>query len=145
MKALATVVAVNGEQATVETVRLSACEGCHKKAEGEGCSVCSLLGGEQKMQAEAKNACHAEVGDTVQIESETKRLLLYAVLLFLVPVFLCFVCYGIVWQIFGRETISIVGGILGFGIGILIGILISGRKKESDIVITQILMRAGKG
>lgn len=142
MKTVATVVAVKGRLATVETVRLSACEGCHKKADGGECSVCSLLGGEQKMRAEALNPCHAGVGDTVSVESETGKLLRYAALLFLLPIALCFAGYGLSSLASLGEAASAAAGIAGFAVGVLIGVLVSKRKKgSSDIVITEVLMK----
>ena len=86
MKTKAIVTAVDGRFATVETTRTSACEGCHKASEGEGCSVCSLMGGEQKLSSKAYNPVGAKVGDTVMVESSSARMLWYAALVFLVPI-----------------------------------------------------------
>ncbi|MCQ2428674.1 MAG: SoxR reducing system RseC family protein, partial [Clostridia bacterium] len=69
-------VSADGKNAVVETERKSACEGCHKGA--EGCDACSLLGPNGKISCPAVNAAGASVGDTVEIESSSRRKLLYA-------------------------------------------------------------------
>lgn len=84
MRVKATVKETEGKIAIVESERLSACEGCHKHA--EGCSVCSLMGSNKTISARAKNSMGAEVGDTVEIETETKTVLFYALLVFVLPV-----------------------------------------------------------
>ena len=86
MQTKATVVAVDGRFATIETTRISACDGCHKKEEG-GCSVCSLMGASKKtIRARAANEIGAQVGDHVIVESSSGRMLWYAALVFLLPV-----------------------------------------------------------
>lgn len=89
MKTLATVVEIENENtAIVSVARHAACDGCHKNAEGKGCSVCTLLGGNREARARALNAVGASVGDTVEVESRTGRMLAYAALVFLLPVLL---------------------------------------------------------
>ena len=86
MKTKAKVISLDGDFALVETERMSACEGCHKAEEGKGCSVCSLMGAsDRKLQAKANNRVGARVGDAVWIESATSRMMLYAVMVFLLP------------------------------------------------------------
>ena len=80
MKVKAKVISTDGIFALVESERLSACDGCHKHA--EGCSVCSLMGSNKKITSRAKNNIGASVGDEVEIETETKTVLFYAVLVF---------------------------------------------------------------
>ena len=92
MRVKAKVKQVEEKYALVESERLSACEGCHKHA--EGCSVCSLMGSNKIISAKAKNSVGAEVGDTVEIETETKTVLFYAMLVFILPVAVMLVLYG---------------------------------------------------
>ena len=89
----AKVVSVNGDVATVVGRRTSACEGCHKRS--EGCSVCSLMGEGAQITAKAENTVGARVGDTVEIESESKKVLFYGALVFLFPLALMLVGYWI--------------------------------------------------
>ena len=93
MRTQAKVIATDGKYATVQCDRTSACEGCHKMAEGGECSVCSLLGGARSMQTRAHNAVGARVGDLVEIETATPRVLGYAALVFLLPLAVAFFGY----------------------------------------------------
>ncbi len=91
MRVKGTVTEVNEKYAVVESERLSACEGCHKSS--EGCSVCSLVGGNRIISVKAKNSLGACVGDIVEIETETKTVLFYAMLVFLLPVIIMISAY----------------------------------------------------
>ena len=94
MRTLATVVEIENENtATVSVARRAACDGCHKNADGQGCSVCSLLGGKREMRVRARNEVGATVGDTVEVESRTGRMLGYAALIFLLPVLMALAGY----------------------------------------------------
>ncbi len=95
MKTQAKVISLCGMRAVVETSRRSACEGCHKNADGESCSVCTLMGGERRFTSVADNLIGAEVGDLVMIESDTRRVLFYAILVFLLPLIAAALGYGI--------------------------------------------------
>ncbi len=85
MKTTGKVVELQGDDAVVETARISACDGCHKRQDGQDCSVCSLLNGNRTMRTKARNPVGAQVGDLVSIESESTRILGYAALVFLLP------------------------------------------------------------
>lgn len=86
MRTRAKVVATAGEYATVLCDRRSACDSCHKTADGGECSVCSLMGGARSMQACAYNAACAQIGDIVEIETTSTRVLGYAALVFILPI-----------------------------------------------------------
>ena len=86
MKTTGTVIEVCGTEAIVETERVSACDGCHKKAEGQSCSVCSLMTSGKGMRARVQNPVGAQIGDLVSVESESTRILGYAALVFLLPI-----------------------------------------------------------
>lgn len=83
MKQIGTVVKTENGIATVSVVRASACEGCHRHA--EGCTACSLLGGDNRHTATAANPIGAAVGDCVELEADDRRILAYAALVFLFP------------------------------------------------------------
>lgn len=100
MRVKATVKQIEGKYAIVESERLSACEGCHKHA--EGCSVCSLMGGNKIISAKALNSAKAEVGDIVEIETETKTVLFYALVVFVLPIVVMLALYAAA-GLFGLE------------------------------------------
>lgn len=89
----ATVTSIKGRFAVVENERKSACEGCHKNTDGASCAICSLAGGNRKISMRAYNKIGAEVGDLVEIETETRRVLWYAMLIFILPIVAALVGY----------------------------------------------------
>lgn len=120
MKTKAKVISLDGDFALVETERMSACEGCHKAEEGKGCSVCSLMGAsDRKLQAKANNRVGARVGDVVWIESATSRMMLYAVMVFLLPL----VMAGVGLLIAFAVTESTLWHAAGTGIGFVLSFL----------------------
>ena len=132
---------VDGAFATVEVARLSACEGCHKSDAG-GCSVCSLMGGSVKTTiARAKNSASASVGDLVRVESSSGRMLLYAALLFLLPLLFT----GIGFAVSSALTENIVPRALsaacGFALALILALIYSKivAKKRCDVEIIEIL------
>ena len=141
MKNEATVISLEGKTAVVEAMRLSACEGCHKNEDGTGCSVCTLMGGDSRFRAKAFNSVGARVGDRVVIESHTGRMLLYAVLVFLLPIVVALVCYFAVQALTDRSAWQLGGALVGFAATFVGLFLYSGQlqKKKLDIVITEVI------
>lgn len=103
MLTIAKVIATEGKVATVEVKRKSACEGCHKMTLGEGCGVCSLLGSDSRFEAKAENGLGARVGDRVEVETGTGRVLFYSALVFLLPVVVGILLYGVSGWFFETE------------------------------------------
>ncbi len=91
MTQIGTVIKTEGGVAIVRVARASACEGCHKKA--EGCSACSLLGGDKQHTARVGNPVGARPGDRVEIEASDGRVIAYAALVFLFPLALAVLGY----------------------------------------------------
>ncbi len=145
MKTVATVIELNGEIATVETERTSACEGCHKMVDGGSCSVCSLMGSGRKLRSVAENRVGAKVGDRVTVETATSRVLFYAALVFVLPLLLA--VGG--WFLAGAFTDEMIWHGIGAGIGFVltfVGLRIySGAvgKRRTDAVITAIVSSEG--
>ncbi len=141
MKTIAEVIRVDGELAQVKTMRTSACEGCHKNADGKGCSVCTLMGADREMIAKAYNRAGARVGDRVYIESSTRRMIGYAGLVFLLPLLLALLGWGIASMITATEWIRAVSALGGFVLALSVAILYSRfvGQNRCDIEITEIL------
>ena len=93
MNTIAVVKETNGKYAVVETERKSACDGCHKNENGEGCAMCKIFGGSAKISAKAKNGVGARVGDKVEIESSSGRMLGYAAFVFVLPLIFAIAAY----------------------------------------------------
>ncbi len=99
MKQIGKVVAINADTAKIEVDRVSACDMCENSAHcAEKC---------QKVYATASNIVGAGVGDTVEIETETGRVLLNSVLVFLFPVLLAIAAYFIS-DLFFVENVSVI-------------------------------------
>ncbi len=140
MKTKARVTDITDGVAIVEVIRSSACEGCHKNADGKGCSVCSLLGGERSFTARAENPLGASVGDTVAVETDTRRVMWYAVTVFLIPLLLA----ALGWGIGVLCSLPPAGCFLTAGIGFLLSFVClffyskAVGKRRCDVVITEI-------
>ncbi len=102
METKAIVISADGDFAIVETDRKSACDGCHKQQDGQGCAMCALMGDRTKLQSRAHNPLGARAGDTVLVETASARVLGYGALVFLLPLGMALIGY-------------LLGGLLPFG------------------------------
>ena len=100
MKQTGVVVETDGKTAKVECDRQSACDMC------ENASVCSEKC--KKVYATADNTVNAAVGDFVEIETESKRVLKNAFIVFFLPVILSFVAYFVTERFLGSTLAAIV-------------------------------------
>ncbi|MBO5355538.1 MAG: SoxR reducing system RseC family protein [Clostridia bacterium] len=139
MKTKATVVEIIDQNVAVVSVeRRAACDGCHKAVDGKGCSVCTLLGSKGETRALAKNTVGAALGDTVEVESRTRRIIGYAALVFLLPVALAIVGYLLGSKLSLGEGVSLLlalGGLLiSFLLIFLYSKLVVSRRLDIEIV-----------
>ena len=137
----AKVVDTNGNIATVEAERKSACSGCHKNTDGSSCTACSLLGGNKIIRATAKNVAGAKIGDEVEIESSSSKMMLYAFLIFILPLIVAVVAYVIAISLKQAEGIRLLCSAIGFVFAMIIDSLISKiiGKNTCDINIVKII------
>ena len=140
MQTKAVVVAVDGAFATVETERKSACDGCHKAEEG-GCSVCSLMGGDRKIATKARNTAQAKIGDVVIIESQSSRMLGYGLLVFILPIVVALLGWGIASQFTTNIAIQTISAFAGFALSLSCVALYSKKVLacRCDVEIVEIL------
>ena len=127
--------------AVVESRRKSACDGCHKNTEGEGCAVCSLMGSDPLIRTRAVNAVGAQIGDTVLIASDTSRMLRYAAMVFLLPLLCGAVGYLSAALITKSPACQAGAALCGFALA-FVGLRIYSARviaKRCDTVITAIL------
>ncbi len=139
MITVAKVKETSGKTAIVEAERKSACAGCHKQSDGQGCSVCGLLGGNAVITAKAKNTVGAKVGDTVEIESSSGKMLLYALLIFVIPILAAVAAYFVASNASEGTRLLFAGG--AFALVFLADALISRAtgKNRCDINIVKII------
>ncbi|SCI44634.1 Positive regulator of sigma E activity [uncultured Butyricicoccus sp.] len=120
--------------AEVEVTRRSAC--------GHDCAKCGGCGGleTQTLYVTARNHAHASVGDRVLLEGETRQVLGFAVLVYLLPLVLFFVGYGVgAGMKLGGGLSALIGGVLFIG-GILAAMWYSHKLKlrnEAPFAITE--------
>ncbi|MBE6617287.1 MAG: hypothetical protein E7627_05035 [Ruminococcaceae bacterium] len=142
----AVVVETDGKIAIIEVKRSSMCEGCHK-LNGDGdcaghCEISGLIAGNGKtVRTKAVNQIGAVVGDKVRIETDSKRVIGYAALVFMLPIIICALFYYVGNIIFSTMTGAVLSAVAGFFLTFL-GIAIydrSKRKKLPEIVITDII------
>lgn len=141
MKVTAVVTEVNDKYSIVESERLAACDACHKHA--DGCSVCSLMGSNKTIRSRAENKIDARVGDVVEIETETKKVLAYAALVFIFPILTMLVFYFVASLFSEISGIRYASAALGFVISFVIVWLYSRlvSSKKYDVVIAKIIKR----
>ena len=137
MTGRAKVVSTDGRYATVMTERKSACEGCHRSA--EGCAACTLLGAGGKMTCRARNDAGAKTGDTVEISSDSRRMLTYGAVIFILPIALAIAAYFIAGRFSGGEAIPAISAAFAAALAGA-GIWSAARgRKETDVFITSVI------
>lgn len=99
MKQYGTVVETNDNIAKVEVDRKSACDMCENAAHCvEKC---------KKVYATALNELDANIGDLVEIQTDTKRVLFNSFFVFMLPIFLAVFAYFAI-DVFFSESIAVV-------------------------------------
>lgn len=102
----------DGEDCSVVVFRKSAC--------GEHCQSCGICG-DTRVEIKAKNTCGASEGDVVRIESSSKRVLMVAFVVYMLPVILFFSGLAVFYALFdGRIEWSVLGGALGLFVAFII-------------------------
>jgi sigma-E factor negative regulatory protein RseC len=138
MNTVGVVVEIKGKYAVVETERKSACDGCHKNADGQGCAMCHIFGGNTRVRTNAKNAAGASVGDKVELESSSGRMLGYALLVFILPLIACLAAYFITAACVDGEAIpgavALAAFVICFGTVALISRTVISKRCDVEIV-----------
>lgn len=125
---------IDRNKTIIKVKRDSACAGCKSES---FCASCM-----KTVTSEAINEIGAKVGDTVIVESESKTILKYAVVTFILPIVFALIAYFITGYIFSDEVISNISMAAGFVIPLVILIIVVKNKKICDITITSIVSDA---
>jgi len=120
----ATVIAIEGDDALVQTQRRSACQACSVKS-GCGTSVLSKVIGQRVSQIKVHNILNVKIGDEIVLGINDNALVQGSLLVYTLPLILLliFAVVGEYWaqsQNLNTELVSIVSGLLGFVIAIFI-------------------------
>lgn len=114
------VTAIDGAYATVTVKRMSACDGCHKKDPGmhtageSPCHECSMFPVQTDFHVRAYDEIGVEVGQRVEVESQSARVLGYAAAVFFLPLLLAFLG-GLLGALFSSQAwVAYLCAALGF-------------------------------
>ena len=137
----ALVISAAANRAVVEVRRKAACDGCHKNKDGNGCSICTLAGGDAAMRLRVRNPLRAQPGQRVRVETDSRRVLGYAWLVFLRPLIAAAAGWWFGSRFGGTEAwgagCAVAGMALSFvGVGIYSAVRVS---KRCDAEIVEIL------
>jgi len=138
MRCRATVLKTEGNIAVIEVKRATMCEGCEKSAGcGGHCDITGIVANGGKMTARAYNKIGAAAGDTVEVETESSRVLAYAALVFLLPLVVGGIFFAAANAFSLGEGIALISAFAGFLLSFLFTALIDRKaaKKRPDIVI----------
>ena len=142
MRQRAVVLEVDGKEALIEVSRATMCDGCEKHGGCEGhCEITGLLSTGGKMKTRASNKIGAKVGDTVEVETESRKVLGYAALVFILPLLVACAGYIIASNVWNTEGAGLIGAAVGFVLTFA-GIVIFDRtkiKKTPEIEIVDIV------
>ena len=121
------------DMAEVEVLRGTAC--------GDDCGSCEVCHYASKIRVEAKNNIGAQVGDRVEIETQTSRVLSAAVLVYIVPFVLFFIGYAIAAALIMSEGYSMLMSFGFFAVGFVVIALVGRSHKKNPITyeITNII------
>ena len=121
MKSEGVVIRLEKGFAIVGVKRLSACDTCRAKCGGH-CDKASTV------ETKVKNDLDAKIGDTVILSTDTKKVLLYAFLVFLLPIISAITGYVIARELSESTLISCLLTLLFFLLTFFVIWLIWGRK-----------------
>ena len=134
MKQIGVVLSCTRESAVVEVQRSSAC--------GENCAHCKGGCLPTHHHALVKNTAGAGVGDRVRVETPDRAVIKSAMIVYLIPLVITFVFYGLAQVIWNQETVSMCIGLLGLVFSF--GALKRMDKRMAPVPeITQIICRGG--
>lgn len=133
MEIVGTVIALDGESATVSVKRVSAC--------GENCANCKGMCETTNTTAIAKNLAGAHIGDMVKIESESTTVIRAAVVLYIIPVLVTILIAALVYGLGFSDLYVFIFSTLGFFLSFLI-IKMFDRKLAPKSYITKVIKKA---
>lgn len=125
MKSEGVVIRLEGDFAIVGVKRLSACDTCRAKCGGH-CDKASTV------ETKVTNRLGAKVGDLVVLFTDTGKVLLYAFLVFLLPIILSFSGYFVVYSVSQNVPVSATCGVILFALTFFVIWLIWGKKDTNE-------------
>lgn len=144
MRQRAVVIELSGKEALIEVSRATMCDGCEKHGGCEGhCEITGLLSTGGKMKTRALNTVGASVGDTVEVETASRKVLGYAALVFILPIIVAGILYGLAEKIWRTQGAALIGAGVGFAVTFA-GIAVFDRIKSKALPDIEIVDIVGK-
>ena len=139
MTAKCTVVQIkDGKTAIVCAERKSACAECHAHGKN-ACTACDIFLGDDKFTAEADNSIGANVGDIVTVESPSGYVIGSAALLFLLPIAVGALFYGVMYLLSAEYApLGAIGGVI-LSYAIIFTVEKFAKNKKSTMKIVKII------
>ena len=145
MTAKCTVVSIkDSKTAVVCAERKSACAECHANG-GKSCGACDIFLGDDRFTSDVDNSIGANVGDTVMVESPSGYVIGTAALLFLLPLVVAALFYGIVFLI--TSEYAPIGAICGvvLSYSVIFAVEKATKKKTNKMKIVKIINEKSDG
>lgn len=121
-------------RAVVEVTRQSAC--------GHDCAECSsLCGASGAISSVAENPLGACVGETVTIETPSKKIISAAALVYIVPLATLILGYVAAALLGAGEGRALIGSLVGFAVGVAVVVAVnklSRRGRDVEVTITAV-------
>jgi sigma-E factor negative regulatory protein RseC len=117
----AVVIAINGDQLTLEAKTQSSCGACNARA-GCGTSLLSSVVGQKFTHFQAENTVNADIGDVVMVGIPEKSLLTGSLVVYMLPIILMIGFALVGERLLDMDDIDpgLVSGIAGFAVGVLL-------------------------
>ena len=121
------------DKVEVEVLRGTAC--------GDDCESCGVCHYASKIRVEATNGVGAQLGDRVEIEARTSRILGAAVLVYVVPFIIFFIGYAIAASFSLGEGMCMLVSFAAFAVGMGVAVVVGRRQKNNPITynITRVI------
>ncbi len=126
---------ISPEKAEAEVIRGTSC--------GDDCASCGVCKYASKIRVEVINDLCAQIGDRVQIETQSSRILGAVTLVYIMPFILFFVGYAVAWRLGMGEGGAVLMSFAFLAVGLVAAAVISRLRKNSPITyrITKIIGR----
>ena len=112
-------------KAEVEVMRGTAC--------GDSCGSCEVCNYASKLRVEAKNPIFAQVGDRVEIETASSKVLGAAFLVYVVPFILFFIGYAAAYSLGASQGWCVAASFIAFACGLAFAVIVARMKKKNPI------------
>lgn len=125
---------LDDQSAEIEVQRQTACAGDCNKCGGCGTPT-------EFVQAIAQNPVGARVGEIVTVEGSSQVIMQFAAIVYMLPLVLFFVGYGVCAALALPTWTSVLAGAVGFLIGIAHALWQNHREKKSGSFVFEIIKR----